>query len=446
MRRSMSRRTVLRGAALGGAVTVALPTLEAMLDGNGAALAGGRALPRRLGVFFWGNGVRLDKWNPKERGKGWTLTEELAPLEAVKDYVNVVSGFEIKTGNEQGHHAGTVGILSGCPMLSQPHPNSAYASTFSGPSIDQVAAQVIGKKSRFPSLEVGVSRRVTDNEGTTLLYLSHRGPDNPNPPEYDPEVVFDRLFGSGVGAKTERALGRSVLDVVSEDARALGKTLGGNDRRRMDQHFDNIRELEKRVATDWKRPAHCAVGAWPGAFHEEDGKEPLADINEAMVRLVTLALSCDLTRVFTFMFSGSVANTVYWQVGEDKPHHQLTHDEAGDQPVVHAATIFVMKQLAVLLESLKATPDGAGNLLDSAAILVSSDTAQGKEHTIKDYPILVAGKAHGALKHPGVHYRSDNGESATKVLLSVLRAVGLRLPDFGAKGGHVKDSLGAIEA
>jgi hypothetical protein len=356
----------------------------------------------------------------------------------------VVSGTEVKTGNEQGHHAGSVGILSGCPMISQPHPASAYASTFSGPSIDQVAADVIGRHTRFRSLEVGVSRQVTENEGTTLLYLSHRGPDNPNPPEYDPAAVFDRLFGPGLAA--ERATGRSVLDTVAEDARSLAKVVGGKDRRRLDQHLENIREIEKRVANEWKRPPRCQVGAWPGTFHEADGKEPIEEINAAMSRLIALALSCDQTRVFSMQFSGSVANTVYWQVGEDKPHHQFTHDEPGDQPIVNAGTIFVMKQFARLLEDLKDTPDGAGNLLDSMAILASSDTADGKEHTLQDYPILVAGRAGGALKHPGVHYRSDTKENSSKVLLSILRAVGLRLDEFGKKGGNVKDGIGAIEA
>jgi hypothetical protein len=439
----LDRRTFLRGAT----ASIALPALEAMLNGNGTALASGAPLPRRLGVFFWGNGVRLDQWTPKERGRGWKPSEELAPLKDVKDYVSVVSGMEIKTGNEQGHHAGSVGILSGCPMLSQPHPTSAYASTFSGPSIDQVAADALGRRSRFRSLELGVSRRVTDNEGTTLLYLSHRGPDNPNPPEYDPQVVFDRLFGpAGDIVPTARELGASVLDVVAEDARALAARVGGNDRRRIDQHLENIREIERRVTHPWRRPARCQGAAWPGSFPEEDGKEPLVEVHEAMCRLAALAWSCDLTRVFSLHFAGSVASTVYWQVGEDKPHHQLTHDESGEQPIVHAATIFVMQRLARLLEQLRDTPDGAGNLLDSAAILASTDTAEGKEHSIKDYPILVAGRAGGRLKHPGVHYRSGSGENTSKVLLSLLRAVGLRLPRFGEKGGRVEDGVGAIEA
>jgi len=452
----LGRRMFLRGALAGAGVGVGLPVLEAMLDGNGAALAGGRPLPRRLGVFFWGNGIRHKQWIPAERGAGWTLSEELAPLERVKSYVNVVTGMNVKTGNEQGHHAGSVGILSGCPMVSQPHPSSAYASTFSGPSIDQVAAAVIGRGTRFRSLEVGVSRRVTENEGTTLLYLSHRGPDSPNPPEYDPGRVFDRLFGAagrpgtgsdgGSSLQAARLVGKSVLDVVMDDARALENKVGASDRRRLEQHLDDVRDIERRVTVPWQPPAGCRPGVYPGDFRERDGREPLTAINEAQARLVALALSCDLTRVFSFMFSGSVGTTTYWQVGEDQVHHQLTHDEPGDQPLVHAATVFIMRQLAVLLETLATTPDGAGNLLDSCAVLASSDTADGREHTLEDYPVLVAGRAGGRLKHPGVHYRSDGGENTSKVLLSVLRGVGLRLPTFGQKGGHVDESLTAIEA
>jgi hypothetical protein len=442
--RPLGRRTLLRGALRGAAVGIGLPALQAMLNGNGTALASGRPLPRRLGVFFWGNGVRHKFWVPQQRGARWYLSEELEPLARVKPYLNVVTGMKVKTGNEQGHHAGTVGILSGCPMVSQPHPSSAYASTFSGPSIDQVAAAVIGRDTPFRSLELGVSRRVTENEGTTLLYMSHRGPDAPNPPEYDPQAVFRRLFG-GAGA----ALGPGVLDAAAEDARALASRLGAEDRRRMDQHLQDIRELERRVSRPTLisgRGRQCPSPAALAAIAEVAGAPAHAELNAAMSRLVALSLSCDLTRVFTLMFSGSVGETSFWEVGEDKAHHQLTHDEPGDQPLVHAATVFIMRQLAVLLETLAATPDGAGNLLDSAAVLASSDTADGREHTLEDYPVLVAGRARGALRHPGIHYRSDVGENTTTVLLSILRAVGLRLPRFGRKGGEVDQSLSAIEA
>jgi hypothetical protein len=438
--RRLPRRTLLRGALGGAAIGIGLPALQAMLNGNGTALASGRPLPRRLGVFFWGNGVRHKFWVPEARGRNWMLSDELEPLAKVKRYLNVVSGMDVKTGNEQGHHAGTVGILSGCPMVSQPHPSSAYASTFSGPSIDQVAAAAIAGTTPFRSLEVGVSRRVTENEGTTLLYLSHRGPDAPNPPEYDPRAVFQRLFG---GAGT--ALGHSVLDVVAEDARTLSVKLGTEDRQRMEQHLGDIRELERRVSAP--RPARRQCTRPDGTvLGLREGESEHAKINAAMARVVALGLACDLTRVFSFMFSGSVGETSYPEVGQDKAHHQLTHDEPGDQPLVHAATVFIMRQLAVLLETLAATPDGAGNLLDRSVVLASSDTADGRDHTLKDYPILVAGGGGGALRNPGIHYRSEIRENTSKVLLTVLRAAGVKLDRFGRKGGEVEDGLGAIEA
>jgi hypothetical protein len=456
--RPLSRRTLLRGTLGGAAVSLAAPRLLAMLNGNGTAYAAGRpgarGLPRRVGVFFWGNGVRHKQWIPAVRGAGWHLSEELEPLQRVKRYLNVVTGTNIKTGNEQGHHAGTVGILSGCPMVSQPHPSSAYASTFSAPSIDQVAAAAFAGQTPFRSLELGVCRQVTENEGTTLLYLSHRGPDAPNPPEYDPGALFERLFGQGTLAAVE-GLDRSVLDVVAGDARALAAQLGAEDRRRMDQHLESVRELERRITTRWPRPQpRCDAAALAGRFAaladpaagSRAGQEARVERNLAMSRLSALALSCDLTRVFSFMFSGSVGETAYWEVGEDQSHHQLTHDEPAEQPLVHAGTVFIMRQLAALLEALHDTPDGAGNLLDTSVILASSDTADGRGHTLEDYPILVAGRGGGRLKHPGVHYRSDSGENASKVLLTVLRAAGLPLARFGQKGGEVDGGLGAIEA
>src|SRR5690606_6041137 len=127
-----------------------------------------------------------------------------------------------------------------------------------------------------------------------------------------------------------------------------------------------------------------------------DRREQIAEKMQAMSDLIAMALACDQTRVFSVMFTGSVGSTVFWQVGADKGHHDLTHDEAGDQPLVHETTVFTMKQLATLLETLKSIPEGDGNLLDRSVILASSDTADGRNHTIRDYPIVVAGRAGGA--------------------------------------------------
>jgi hypothetical protein len=333
-------------------------------------------------------------------------------------------------------------------------------STFSAPSIDQVAANVIGKTTKFKSLEVGISKRVVGGEGTTLHYLSHNGPDSANPPEYDAAKVFSRIFGADFVAPTggtapmpvvdvSRVLRKSVLDAVASEVTGLKAKVGAADKARLDQHFENIRSIENRIGTasmpGSAAQAMCIKPTNPGSFPDMSGKEMIEEKMKGMSDLIAMALACDQTRAFSIMFSGSVCGTVYWQVGATGGHHDLTHNEAGDQPLVHASTVFTMKMFALLLTTLKNIPEGAGNLLDSCAILASSDTADGKAHSITDYPIVIAGRAGGALKYPGVHYRSMK-ENTSLVLMSLLRGVGLPLTEFGMGGGKVTTGCSAIEA
>jgi hypothetical protein len=442
----------------GVGIGVALPPLEAMFNGNGTAYADGAAIPTRMGIFFWGNGVKPDRWTPVDQGPNWTPSPSLAPLAAagVKEYVNVVSGTRITSGDQRGHHAGTVGILSGAPLISQPAGGAPYRSTFSKPSIDQVAAGIIGKGLPFPSIEVGISNRINSAEGTSLQYLSHNGPDSPNQPIYDPVSVFNRLFGTnftppagGGTPMTDPSLAfrKSVLDVVLGDFNKVRARSGTADKARLDKHADGIRSIENRLAiTAQPAPMACKLPTKPSSYPDQNGKEQTEEKTKAMSDLLAIALACNRTRVFSMMFSGSTASTVYWQVGLSEGHHQLTHDEPGEQPLVQASTVFTMKMFGVLLASLKAVPEGAGNVLDSCAIMASTDTSDGRLHNLRDYPILVAGKAGGYFKYPGIHYRSPSGdESCSTVLLSVLRAVGTNVASAGAGPGLVTSSCGAIE-
>jgi len=266
----IKRRTVLRGMLGGAGVSMGLPPLEAMFNANGTAHADGTALPRRLGIFFWGNGAKLDRWTPTATGANYPLSPELMPLEPVKDYVSVVSGMAIKTGNQQGHHAGTIGILSGSPMVVQPAAGAPFRSTFSAATVDQVAAKVLYTGKGLKSLEVGISTRVNGNEGTTLKTLSHNGPDMPNPAEYSATNVFNRLFGMGFTAPNAmpvtdvtKKLRRSVLDAVLVDINAVNARVSAFDKQRLDEHGSNIRNLENRLQNDTVLPAMCKPMGMP---------------------------------------------------------------------------------------------------------------------------------------------------------------------------------------
>jgi hypothetical protein len=452
-----NRRSALRGALYGTGITVGLPPLEAMFNANGTAHADGTALPKRLGIFFWGNGVKKDRWNPTAVGAGYALSPALMPLEPVKEYLNVVSGMRIMTGNQQGHHAGAVGILSGCPMMVKPAGGAPFNSTFTAKSVDQVAADVIvaqnPKFMSMKSLEVGISNKINVREGTSLRYLSHNGPDNANPSEYSPAAVFTRLFGGFTPPTTggmpvvdiTRGLRRSVLDAVKNDFKNLLSRVSAFDKTRLDQHAENIRAIEGRLSSDTFLPASCKVPTKTVDPAAGAQNEPLEEKTKLMGDLIAVAFACDITRVFSMLYSGSTAFTVFSQVNVRTGHHDLTHNEGGMQPQVHDSTVFTMKCFSSLLQSLKQTPEGAGNLLDNSVVYASSDVADGRAHDIVDYPLLVAGGGGGFFKKPGIHYKSAN-ENTSTVLFSVLRSIGYKEAAFGAGGGRVMTSCSAIEA
>ena len=126
-------------------------------------------------------------------------------------------------------------------------------------------------------------------------------------------------------------------------------------------------------------------------------------------------------------------------------HHQLTHDEPGDQPQVHTIVTTIMRDLNYMLESMAAIPEGDGTLLDNSAILATTDVSYGRTHQIDEYPILIAGSAGGRLR-TGLHYRSSSNENTSLVPFSLLTAMGVPVGEFGVDAGRVTSGLGAIEA
>lgn len=439
----MSRRTLLRGTFAGAAVALGLPVLDAMLNDNGNALADtGGELPRRFGIFYWGNGRAPGGWTPSTTGADFNFSSSLQPLEPHRAHLSVVSGMDVKTRNLRGHHAGTAGILSGADIIPQDPGGALYASTFSRESIDQTVAREVAGETRFSSLEYGIAGTIGGGEGTTLAQLSHNGPDSVNPAEHNPRALFMRVFGPGFVNPGEPppvdprlSLRRQVLDAVVEDANRLSSRVGANDQRRLDQHLEGLGSLAAQIERlETMEPtlplAACMVPTTPA---ESYGNEMLVEKNQAMSSVIAMALACDQTRVFSNLFSGSVSGTRY--PGASGGHHQLTHDEPGDQPMVRAATRFIMERFSDLLSALKNVQEGEGTLLDRCVILASSDTADARAHSLTDYPVLVAGLGCGALRG-NMHYRSS-GENTSKVLLSCLHAMGIRASEYGAGGGRV---------
>ncbi len=454
--RGMNRRTLLRGLVGGSLVALALPPLEAMLNSNGTALANGTPLPRRMITWFFGNGCALKDVNnldaglrfaPNGQGANYDVTPQLAPLQTagVLDYCHVLSGFDIKAASEhrRGHHDGCT-FFSGHPFIELPADGANYSSKFGGPTIDQVAANAIGGQTFLPSIQLQVSKRIVGSEGPTLQYLSHKGPDQPLPQTANPQDAWTKLFASFTAEDDPATPHRlAALDAVREDAKALQMRVGSADQQRLEAHLESVAQIRSQIAA---LAPMCTTPGLPGETNGDiDGNEPIVAVNNVMCDLLALAFSCDITRIASIQFTGSVGYTVFNELGLNMGHHDMTHDALRNDDV-DAATIYTMERFAYLLAALRNTPEGADNLLDSACVLLGSDAAAGLTHSTYDQPCIVAGRGGGVLKYPGIHYRSPTSENASNILLSVLQTVCPEATEAGGTLGYSNTPVTQIMA
>jgi hypothetical protein len=448
MSKILDRRTLLRGVLGGSTVSLGLPPLEAMLNTHGDAWAAGEAIPRRFGVWFWGCGVKLKYWVPAGTDTAWdpTTREELAPLANLKPYLSLVTGMEAKSTQNSAHHTGACLVTTGTYDVPNSTPTAGQYGNPAGPSVDQIAARAWDGKTRFSSLVVGVSRNGINGGYFGGGNTSFNSPTSRNPHECSPQLVFDRLFkgalpaSSGASAAAQRAVRQSLLDGVRADAATLRLRLGARDRARIDQHLEGIRQLEIQLKS--LGDATCAAPARPGAFPTDINHEELTKVHDAQTELMALALACDYTRAFSYEFSDMQSDPTLWEAGVPSGLHELTHN-ANMQDVVHKAVVFYMQKLASFLNRLKSVPIGAGNLLDYTCVLCTTEVAEGQTHSLRDIPMLLAGRAGGGLKG-GIHYRSPNLESSNKVLLTALRSVGVPIAQLGNGPAATSDSIAAL--
>lgn len=419
-RRPLARRTFLRGMTGAASAVVALPLLEAMLNTHGTALADGTALPTRFMSWFFGNGVLLPRFEPVAAGADYPLSEELAPLSEVRDYVTVLTGLENHCEALITHHEGMT-AFNGYTMVEI----EGLFSKAGGPTIDQRIAAALGDVTPIASVHVGVSKHTSVmDSGTTMFALSHKGPNEPQYPKFDPQEVWAELFGSFVAKPDDRALRVSILDAVRDDVSRLRGRLGALDNQRLDAHLEGVFALEKKVTA---MPPQCALPEMPTVANVDvDGVEPIAAVNEAIADLLVYAFACDITRVASCMFIGGAAETVFAEIGQTVGHHFNTHD-AGAQDQVHEGVVYIMERFASVLKKFKAAVDIDGkNLLDTSIIFCSSDCAEGISHSVSRQPILLAGHGRGKLIYPGIHVQAApypySAGNTSDALLTCLQA------------------------
>jgi hypothetical protein len=442
IRTPLSRRTVLR--SLGA--TVALPWLEAMAPLSAFAAAPSKS-PLRMAFLYVPNGKHMADWTPKAEGRDFELPYTLEPLRPVKDDLLVLTHLTADkarpNGDGPGDHARALAaFLTGC----QPRKTDG-ADIRAGISVDQVAAARIGGQTRLPSLEIGGERGAMAgncDSGYSCVYsstMSWRSATNPLPKEVDPKAIFDRLFSSGPDSERLRRdrNRRSILDFVREDADSLRRDLGANDRRKLDEYFSAVRDLELRIERAEKLPPVKAPDVARPAGVPASFPEHL----RLLCDLVVLAFQTDTTRICTFVLTNEGSNRPYPFIQVSEGHHDLSHhgNNKAKQMKIREINKFHVSQLAYMLTRLKGIKEGDGTLLDHCMIAYGSANSDGNAHNHDDLPILLAGKASGTIQ-TGRHIRFPRETPLNNLWLSLLDRVGVSLPVLGDSTGRLTGLTG----
>jgi len=439
----LPRRAFLRGLG----VSLALPFLDAMVPAFARPNRTDAAPVNRLAFVYVPNGVIMEHWRPETLGADYELTQTLEPLGALRDETLLFSGLAQHNGRALGDGPGDH-ARAAATFLTGVHPKKTDgADIHVGISIDQVAAQAIGGRTRFASLELGTEPgRLAGNcdSGYSCAYsnsISWRSETTPNPPEIDPRLVFERLFGDGDGSETpeQRALrltqDRSILDFVQGDAKRLQGDLGASDRRKLDEYLDGVRDIERRIVsaetTDEPRPEMEKPSGIPVRFAEH---------LDVMFDLMRVAMQTDSTRVLSFMIGREGSNRTYPEVGVPDAHHGISHHKGNEEKIAKLAKInhFHMTRFAAFLERLASTPDGDGSLLDHSMIVYGSGLSDGNRHHHHDLPLLLAGRGAGSV-HPGRHIEYTNETPLNNLYVSLLDRVGVPAETLGDSTGKIAE-------
>lgn len=427
----LDRRTFLKRAG----TCLALPALEAMIPRQAVASAATQPVPR-MGMFYFGTGMNMRQFYPEGTGREAKMSRILAPLEKHRGQFTALSGTYLNHGGgHDGAYPFATAIARGEKQIVSP---------------DQIAAELHGKETRFPSLQLSV-KRGTGFGSQVLSTISWNKQGVPLAAENEPEAVFNQLFKSTSpeqrkSLETEFRQRGSVLDAILSDANELNHKLGQSDRQQLDQYFNSIREVEKTLKReiDWadrpkpkpdqkefKRYENTPTPEGNGRFHYDTYAKLMYD-------LIALAFQTDSTRVVSYVVRTELAGGVYPEFGVSKGYHELTHhgnDPKNLEELAKVDTIY-MKHWSYFLDRLASIPDGEGSLLDHTVLGFSSGMGIG--HSKDILPTMLSGGSRLGIQHQ-THLKLAENTPLSSLWQTMVECMGVPVE------GAFQDSTGRIQ-
>ena len=435
----VSRRVLLQGAG----VSMTLPWLQSLPVWGEDAPSGLDApeFPKRFGVLFMACGVNPDHWWAKQSENGMELGKSLAPLESLKPKLNVINGLFNKNATGVGIHPGQTGnILSGASLKKG-------AELGGGISIDQLLANRVGSDTIQSSLVLGCEQPVTGYHETnfSMAYSSHiswQNATSPVPMEVYPALAFDSLFENR-GARRNQ----SVLDRIGEHASDLRRQASMDDRRKLDEFFSSVREVEKRIVqqrlaqekanarTDGD-PRMLATMARPDNGLPED----IRDHMRLMCDIVAMAFQTNKTRIATLLLCRDISGLFYPFLDARNAHHSASHNDRSDE--FERISTYYCSQFAYLAKKLDGMQEGDGTVLDHSCLMFVNNMWSGSAHNSQKVPLLTAGGLSGQFGTGRVldyEKRPDSERKLCGLYLSLANKMGVSIDKFGDADGPLVD-------
>jgi uncharacterized protein DUF1552 len=446
--KQLPRRSVLKGLG----ATIALPFLDAMVPARAlaAGAAGANKKLRLVAIeMVHGSagstalGIKKNLWAPAGIGSAFDLAPtSLVSLEPYREHLTIVSNTDVR--NAEAFTAPEIGgdhFRSSAVFLTQVHPKQTQGSdVHAGTSVDQIFAKQYGQDTPIPSMQLcieNVDQAGGCSYGYSCTYtdsISWASPTQPLPMTRDPRAVFDQLFGVGATPQERaerRSEDRSILDWLGTATARLKKELGVADRARLTEYLDEVREIERRIQ---QVEAHNTSGEARELPEAPIGvPDSFSEHVKLMFDLQALAFASDITRVFAFKLGRDASNRVYPESGFKGAFHSSSHHGEREDRIIDFQKIntYHVSMVPYLLEKLRGTPDGDGNLLDNSLVVYGSPMGDSNLHNHKRCPLFLVGKAGGRIKG-GLHLRASDGTPMANVMLAVLQSVGFSdMTQFG---------------
>ena len=434
-KKAIHRRTVLRGIGAG----LALPLLDGMVPAF-AAIRNSPANPvRRFGVVYVPNGMAMKHWTPEGEGRAFEVTRLLNPISDYRDQMTLLTGLNGVPSNAGVHASAATRFLTGVT------PARTESNLRAGISVDQLIAKEFAQHTQLGSLELALDSRDVSGScdvGFSCTYtntISWRNETTPLLGENNPRAVFERLFGDSGSTDPAARLARihkdqSILDSVTDKINALQRGLGPNDRLRVNEYLDAVRDIERRIQkaeeqSDRELPEVDQPAGIP-ATYEEHAK--------LMFDLLLLAYQTDLTRVSTYMMAREISGRTYPEIGVPDSHHPTSHHR--DDPTLYEKVAkineFHLTLFSHFLEKARATQDGDGSLLDNMVMIYGAGMSDSNRHDNKGLPLALLGGGSGQLK-PAGHVRYAERTPITNLHLTILDKMGIPVEKMSDSTGKL---------